>query len=75
MRIFALIIAALVIVFGFRLVTIALQSVFSGKVLLRQGVRRSQWQPAPDKNEVWKAAARDGLMGLLLIVLGVVLIT
>ena len=75
MRIFALVIAALVIVFGFRLVTIALQSVFSGKVLVRQGVRRSEWQPASDRDEIWKVAARDGLMGLLLIVLGVVLIT
>jgi hypothetical protein len=75
MRIFALVIAGLVIVFGFRLVTIALQSAFSGKILVRQSVRRSEWQPASDKNEVWKAAARDGLMGLLLIVLGVVLIT
>jgi len=75
MRIFALVIAGLVIVFGFRLVTIALQSAFSGKILVRQGVRRSEWQPAPDKNEVWKLAAWDGLMGLLLIVLGVVLIT
>jgi hypothetical protein len=75
MRVFALFIAALVIIFGFRLVTIALQSFFSGKILVRQGVRRSEWQPAPDKNEVWKVAIRDGLMGLLLIVLGVVLIT
>ena len=75
MRIFALVIAALVIVFGFRLVTIALQSAFSGKILMRQGIRRSEWRPAPDKNEVWRAAIRDGLMGLLLIELGVVLIT
>jgi hypothetical protein len=75
MRILALIIAVLVILFGFRLVTIALQSAFSGKILVRQSLRRSEWQPAPTKNDAWKAAARDGLMGILLIVLGIVLIT
>ena len=75
MRVLALIIAALVILFGFRLVTIALQSAFTGKILVRQSIRRSEWQPAPSRNEVWKAAARDGFMGVLLIVLGVVLIT
>jgi len=75
MRVLALFMAVVVILFGFRLVTIALQSVFNGKILVRQSLRRSEWQPAPSKNDAWKAAARDGLMGILLIVLGIVLIT
>ncbi len=74
MPILSLVIAALVILFGFRLVTIALQSVVSGKILVRHGTRR-EWQPAPNPEEVWKGALRDGLMGILLIVLGVFLLT
>lgn len=73
MPIATLIIAALVILFGFRLVTVALRSALSGNILVRQGTRR-EWQPATTRNDAWKAAARDGVMGLLLIVLGVVLI-
>lgn len=74
MRIFAIGVAALVFVFGFRLVTIALQTALKGKILVRHGVR-SEWQPAPNRNEAMKIAFRDGLMGLLLIVLGVFLLT
>lgn len=74
MRIFALIMAGLVIVVGARLVMIALQTAFTGKTLVRRGMR-GQWQPAPTLEEAWKAAFRDGLMGILLIVLGIVLIT
>jgi uncharacterized membrane protein HdeD (DUF308 family) len=73
MNIVAILLAAVVIVFGFRLVTIALQSAFSGKVLVRRGIR-SEWQATPTRNDAWKLAARDGLMGILLIVLGVLLI-
>lgn len=73
MPIATLIIAALVILFGFRLVTIALRSALSGNVLVRRGTRR-EWQLAPTRNDAWKSAARDGVMGLLLIVLGIVLI-
>jgi hypothetical protein len=73
MRILALIIAALVIIFGARLLMIALQTIVSGKILVRRGVRR-EWQPAPHPDDVWKAALRDSLMGLLLLVLGVFLV-
>lgn len=74
MRILAIVIAGVVILFGFRLITIALQTAVSGKILVRNGVRR-EWQPAPTPNDAWKVAFRDGLMGVLLIVLGVFLIT
>ena len=74
MPIATIIIAALVILFGFRLLTIAIRSAFSGHVLVRQGMRR-EWQPAPSKETVWKTAIRDGLMGIMLIVLGVFLMT
>ncbi len=74
MRIFTVLLAGLVIIVGVRLVTTALHVVFSGKILVRQGIR-SKWQTAPARNEAWKIAIRDGLMGILLIVLGVVLLT
>ena len=74
MTIFALGMAALVILFGFRLITMAMQTAFSGKVMVREGLHR-KWQPAPTRNEAWKVACRDGLMGILLIVLGVFLVT
>jgi hypothetical protein len=73
MRILALVIAALVIIFGARLLMIALQTIVSGKILVRRGVRR-EWQPTSNPDDVWKAALRDSLMGLLLIVLGVFLV-
>lgn len=73
MPIATLIIAALVMLFGFRLVTVAFRSAVSGAILVRRGTRR-EWQPAPTRNDAWKSAARDGMMGLLLIVLGVVLL-
>ncbi|MEW5957558.1 MAG: hypothetical protein AB1801_07535 [Chloroflexota bacterium] len=74
MRILAIAMAALVFVAGFRLITVAIKTALSGKVLVRQGLR-SDWQRAPDRNEALKIAFRDGLMGLLLIVLGVFLLT
>lgn len=73
MRIVAIFAAALVIIFGARMVVTALQTALSGKILVRQGIR-TKWQPAPTRDEAWKVAFRDGLMGLLLIVLGVVLL-
>jgi hypothetical protein len=72
-KILAIFLAILVLLIGLRLVLTALQGAITGKILVRQGIR-SQWQPAPSRNDAWKAALRDGLMGLLLMVLGVVLI-
>ena len=74
MRIVGIFLAALAVMFGVRLLGIAMRTVFSGKVMVRQGVR-SRWEPAPSPNDVWKIALRDAIMGLLLIVLGIVLLT
>ena len=71
MRILGLVIAALVVLFGFRLLTIAFQTAIGSKVLVRDGMRY-KWQPIPS-DQAWKRAFRDGFMGLLLIVLGVVM--
>ncbi len=73
MRILAISIALLVLLIGLRLVLTAIQAAITGKILVRQGLR-SRWQPVPKRNDVWKAVLRDGLMGVLLMVLGVVLI-
>ncbi|MCK6624352.1 MAG: hypothetical protein L6R45_04170 [Anaerolineae bacterium] len=73
MKIFNIVLAAFVLLFGLRMVLTAVQTAISGKILVRQGIR-SKWQPAAVRSDVWKSAIRDGLMGLLLIVLGVVLI-
>ncbi len=73
MKIFSIVLAAFVLLFGLRLVLTAVQTALSGKILVRQGIR-SKWQPATIRSDAWKRAIRDGLMGLLLIVLGVVLV-
>ncbi len=75
MRIVGIVFAAFSILFGFRLLVTALQTAISGKILVRQGRIRAKWQPAPTIDVAWKAAFRDGLMGLLLIALGLALIT
>jgi hypothetical protein len=75
MRIAAIVIAALAFMIGLRLVVTALQAALTGKILVRDGFRRSKWQPAPSRDDAWRAAFRDGLMGILLIVLGVMLFT
>ena len=74
MRIFAIFIAGLVFIIGFRMVIMALRTALSGKVLVREGLR-SRWKPAPDMNEAWKVAIRNAIMGILLIVLGFFLLT
>ena len=74
MRIFGILLAAIAFIIGFRMVTIALRTALSGKVLVRQGVR-SKWEPAPSINDAWKVAIRDAIMGILLIVLGFFLLT
>lgn len=73
MKIFNIFLAVFVLLFGLRLLLTAAQSAITGKILVRQGIR-SKWQPAPLRSDAWKVAIRDGLMGVLLIVLGVVLI-
>jgi hypothetical protein len=74
MRILGIFFAAVSLIFGFRLVATALYAALSGKLLVRQGVR-TRWVPAPTINDAWKAAFRDGLMGVLLILLGIFLLT
>jgi hypothetical protein len=73
MKILLILIAILLLLFGLRLVLTAVQAAITSKILVRQGIR-SRWQPAPTRGDAWKAAIRDGLMGVLFIVLGVVLI-
>lgn len=73
MKVFNIVLAAFVLLFGLRMALTAVQTAISGKILVRQGIR-SRWQPAAVRSDAWKSAVRDGLMGLLLIVLGVVLI-
>lgn len=73
MRIISIVFAGASLLFGFRLLVTALQTAMSGKILVRQKGIRAKWQPAPTIEEAWKAAFRDGLMGLLLIALGIAL--
>jgi hypothetical protein len=73
MRIVAIFVAVITMLFGFRLLVTALQSVVSGKILVREGIR-TKWQPAPTRDELWNTAFRNGLMGVLLIILGIVLL-
>ncbi|MCB0209021.1 MAG: hypothetical protein KDJ52_06820 [Anaerolineae bacterium] len=73
MRIAGIFLAALSIIFGLRMIVTAAQAIYTGKVLVRHGIR-TQWQPAPAMSDVWKIAFRDALMGVLLITLGVMLI-
>ena len=73
MPILSVVISTIVILIGLRLVLTAIQAGFTGKVLVRHGLR-SQWQLTRNRNDAWRVAARDGLMGVLLIVLGVVLL-
>jgi hypothetical protein len=73
MKILAILLAILFLLFGLRLVLTAAQAAITGKLLVRRGIRW-RWQPAPTRGDVWKVALRDGVMGALLIVLAVVMI-
>ena len=73
MKILTVLIAILILLIGLRLLLTAAQAAISGKILVRRGFR-SSWQPALNRNEVWNLAARDGLLGLLLMVLGTMMI-
>lgn len=70
MPVLSVILSALALLFGLRLIITAAQTAITGKVLVRQGVR-FHWRPAPNRDHAWKTAFRDGLTGILLIVLGV----
>ena len=73
MRVFGIFVAVILLLFGLRLVVTAIQTAFTGKILIRKGFR-TEWLPAPTVNDAWKIAFRDGLMGVLLIGLAVVLV-
>jgi hypothetical protein len=73
MSILAIILAGFSLIIGFRLLVTAIQTALSGKVLVRRGRLKTEWQPAPTIEDAWKIALRDGLMGLLLIALGLAL--
>ena len=68
-----LLIAAIVIIIGLRMVGAAVYTFFTGKVLVRQG-RKTNWVAAPADTDFLKLLFRDSLMGVLLIILGVALI-
>ncbi len=69
MRLVGLMAAVLIILFGLRLTLIAMQTAIRGAVLVRSGFR-TEWQPV-ERGEAMKRAFQDGLMGILLLVLGV----
>ncbi len=73
MNIFSILIAGAVILLGLRLTGIALQTALTGKVLVRKRWQ-GHWQSVPH-NEALKVAFRDGLLGILLVLLGVMLLT
>lgn len=74
MRILGIFVAAFALIIGIRMVTLAVRTAFSGKILTRQGVR-TKWQRAPTMNDAWKVAFRDAIMGILLIILAFTLLT
>jgi hypothetical protein len=74
MKLAGLVIAGLVLLFGLRLIGMALQAAITGKVLIRRGWQ-GHWQKAPTRQDALKTAFRDGLMGALLLGLSVALLT
>ncbi len=73
MRILGILFAVVALLIGLRMTFIAIVTAFTGKVMVRHGVR-SRWEPAPTMNDAWKYAFRDALMGILFIILGVTLL-
>lgn len=73
MRIFGIIFALFAIAIGLRMAVIAIRTALTGQVLVRRGLK-SGWQPAPTRDDAWRYAFRDAIMGLLFIILGVALI-
>ncbi len=74
MKLAGLVIAGLVLLFGLRLIGMALQTAITGKVLIRRGWQ-GHWQKTPTRQDALKTAFRDGLMGALLLGLSVALLT
>ncbi len=74
MKTLAIILGGAALFFGIRLLLLAIRIVFSGQILVHKGTR-SHWQPASTPQDTWKSAFREGLMGLLFVILGIALIT
>lgn len=70
MKILGLIFAVLAILMGLRITFIGVITAFSGKVMVRRGVK-SGWEPAASRDEAWRLALRNVVMGILLVILGV----
>jgi len=73
LKILGIIFAVLAIIVGLRMVIIAILTAFTGRVLVRTGMK-SRWQQAPTMNDAWRFAFRDALMGFLFIILGIALV-
>ncbi len=73
MRMLFLLTAILIILLGLRLIGVAIRTAWRGQVLTRRGLQMA-WQPTTSRTDALKIAGRDGLMGLLLVVLGLVII-
>jgi hypothetical protein len=69
-----LLIGGVAILIGVRMIGAAIYTFFSGKVLVRHGVK-TKWVAAPPDTDFLVLLFRDGLMGILLVVLGVALLT
>ncbi|MBN1217518.1 MAG: hypothetical protein JXM69_01200 [Anaerolineae bacterium] len=65
--------AAIVILIGLRMVGAAIYTFFTGKILVRKGVK-TRWVSASPETDFLQLLFRDGLMGALLVVLGIMLI-
>lgn len=68
-----LLIAGIVILIGLRMIGAAIYTFFTGKKLVRKGLK-TKWVIAPPNTDFLVLLIRDSLMGILLVVLGVVLI-
>jgi hypothetical protein len=70
--VFKLLIAAIAILIGLRMVGAAIYTFMNGKVLVRQGLK-TKWVPVPPDTDFFKLLFRDTLMGVLLVILGIAL--
>ncbi|MDM8530757.1 hypothetical protein QUF63_06250 [Anaerolineales bacterium HSG25] len=73
MRPLGIILAIFILLYGARMLVTSAQAAITGRVLMRRGLRIF-WYPAPSRAEAVKVALRDGLMGALLMLLGIVMI-
>jgi hypothetical protein len=73
MRVVGILVGFTVILLGLRIAIIGIMTAFSGKVLVRAGLR-TRWEPAPSMEDAWRLAFRDAVMGILLIILGVAML-